>query len=99
MPPDKRSGPATTPTRLNAGTLAKGSTNGDPSIGQQLHRRRDAALRLPPLDDGRRDPDLERPTRHSCWECGKDLRLARFHRIDKTRIVCRRCYRDRWAPR
>jgi hypothetical protein len=68
-------------------------------IPAQIRRRREAADRLPPMTDGRRDPDLERPARHRCWECGKDLRLARFHRIDATRIVCRRCYRDRWAPR
>jgi hypothetical protein len=94
----KRSGPATTPARDNAGTLAKGSTNGDSSIGQQLRRRREAADRLPPMSDGRKDP-LDPPTRHRCFECGRDLRLARFRRIDATRIVCRRCYRDRWAPR
>jgi hypothetical protein len=64
-------------------------------IPAQLRRRRTASLRLPPMSDGgRRDP-LDLPTRYRCFECGRDLRLARFHRIDKTRIVCRRCYRDR----
>ena len=32
--------------------------------------RRDAALRLPPLPDGRRDPDDERPPRASAPRCG-----------------------------
>jgi hypothetical protein len=67
-------------------------------IPGQVRCRREASYRLPPMADGRRDP-IDPPTRHRCFECGRDLRLARFHRIDKTRIVCRRCYRDRWAPR
>jgi hypothetical protein len=87
------------PGRTTPGPTQKQSVATDTaSLGQQLRRRREAADRLPPMADGRRDPP-DPPTRHRCFECGRDLRLARFHRIDKTRIVCRRCYRDRWAPR
>lgn len=32
-------------------------------VGASLRRRREAALRLPPLESGHRDPDLHRPTR------------------------------------
>jgi hypothetical protein len=67
-------------------------------IPGQVRRRREASLRLPPMSDGRRDP-VDPATRHRCFECGRDLRLARFHRIDATGIVCRRCWRDRWAAR
>jgi hypothetical protein len=42
---------------------------------------------------------LDRSTRHVCRECGKDLRLRPFVRLRDGSIVCRRCYRDRWAPR
>lgn len=34
-----------------------------------LRARREAALRLPPLADGRRDPVLERPRTHTCESC------------------------------
>ena len=84
---------AATGTEANVASVIPGA-----DVPAQLRRRRATADRLPPMADGQRDP-LDPPTRHRCFECGKDLRLARFHRIDKTRIVCRRCYRDRWAPR
>jgi hypothetical protein len=41
----------------------------------------------------------EPTTRHVCRECGKDLRLRPFVRLLDGSIVCRRCYRDLWAPR
>jgi hypothetical protein len=93
----KRSGPATTPARPNAEIPDKESTNGVLSIGQQLRRRREAADRLPPMSDGRRDP-LD-PPRYRCCECGKDIRLRPFKRLRDGRFTCRRCYADRWAPR
>jgi hypothetical protein len=80
-------------------TAASSRVTDTADVPRQIRRRRDASYRLPPMADGRRDPDLEPDTRHRCFECGRDVRLARFHRIDKTRIVCRRCHRDRWAPR
>jgi hypothetical protein len=95
----KRSGPATTPARPNAEAPAKDYTDSGFSLGQQLHRRREAALGLPPLDDGRRDPDLEPPTRHRCCECSRDLRLRPFKRLRDGRLTCMRCWRERWAAR
>jgi hypothetical protein len=65
----------------------------------QIRRRREASYRLPPLKDGRRDPDLGPGTRHRCIECKRDVRLRPFVRLCDGSIVCRRCYRDRWAPR
>lgn len=41
---------------------------------EQYRRRRDAALRLPPLADGRRDPDLETRRRQSLGESVDELR-------------------------
>ena len=103
MPPDKRNGPGVitpqpAPDAKTPATRSKPIVQPAGDIPAQIRRRREASYRLPPMADGRRDP-LDPPTRHRCFECGRDLRLARFHRIDDTRIVCRRCYRDRWAPR
>lgn len=61
-----------------------------------LSARREAALRLPPLADGRRDPDLELP---SCFICGQrdqeqlfTLRSTGRH-MCKDRVECYRRYR------
>jgi len=44
------------------------SVDRGPDIPAQLRRRRDAALRLAPLDDGRRDP-LDRDWCPDPWHC------------------------------
>jgi hypothetical protein len=95
---ERRTGPREGRSNVEVTTADTKSIRQTSDIPQQLRRRRDASDRLPPMEDGRRDP-IDPPTRHRCFECGKDLRLARFHRIDAKRIVCRRCWRDRWAPR
>jgi hypothetical protein len=95
---ERRSGPREGRSNVEVATTDTSSLRPTSDIPTQVRRRREAADRLPPMADGQRDP-LDPPTRHRCFECGRDLRLARFHRIDATRIVCRRCYRDRWAPR
>ncbi len=66
--------------RANA-SQAQVTANDNPTVPptddvpQQLRRRHDAALRLPPLDDGRRDPLLARRPRLSV----ASARAAYFH--------------------
>jgi hypothetical protein len=95
----KQGGPPITATRPNAKTPATRSKPivqpaGD--VSAQLRRRREAADRLPPLEDGRRDP-LDPDTRHRCVECKRDVRLRPFKRLLDGRLVCRRCFADRWT--
>jgi hypothetical protein len=85
------------PTRQQGGSQE--NVGASQTIREQLRNRRKAADRLPPMSDGRRDPDLDPDTRFRCIECGKDVRLRRFKRLRDGRLTCMRCYRDRWAPR
>jgi hypothetical protein len=59
----------------------------------ELGRRREAALRLPPLADGRRDPVLE--LTHSgdieCARCGCHLFALKPGPRRNPRIICDRC--------
>jgi formylmethanofuran dehydrogenase subunit E len=37
--------------------------------------------------------------RWRCIECNRDLRLRPFRRLRDGRLVCRRCFAERWAAR
>ncbi len=59
----------------DAGVAAANDAPPADDVAQQVRRRHDAALRLPPLDDGRRDPLLARRPRMSV----ASARAAYFH--------------------
>jgi DNA-directed RNA polymerase subunit RPC12/RpoP len=87
----------TRPAGHRSGSQRTSAKKSRDSISEQLDRRREAADRLPPMSDGRRDPDLEPDTRYRCVDCKRDVRLRPYVRLTSRTIVCRRCYRDRWA--
>jgi hypothetical protein len=95
---ERRSGPREARSNVEVTTTDTASIRQTSDIPARIRRRREASLRLPPMADGRRDP-LDPDTRFRCVECKRDVRLRPYVRLTAQTIVCRRCYRDRWAPR
>jgi hypothetical protein len=103
VPPDTRDGPGVitpqpAPNAKTPATRSKPIVPPGGDVPAQIRRRREAFLRPPPMADGQRDP-VDPDTRFRCVECKRDVRLRPYVRLTSQTIACRRCYRDRWAPR
>jgi hypothetical protein len=65
----------------------------DPAdVPAQIRRRRGAALRLPPMPCGQRDP-LDPDTRFRCVECKRDVRLRPYVRLTSQSVLCKPCFK------